>query len=90
MRYLMVTYFRKPGGQIDEQIGFSKTLKTADLQTCNVIMDYKDQKIVKCVIEGKIHPTDFSKLNDYYIQIYPSLIQQLIKVQDAERMDKEK
>lgn len=81
MRYFLVTFFRKPGGAIDEQAGFSKNIKPADLQTCNIIMDYKEQKVIKCVIEGKIHPTDFDKLHEYYMQVYPTLIEQLKKIQ---------
>lgn len=84
MRYLLVTFSRKPGGQIDEQVGFSKTVKPFDLQTCNVILDYKERKVNKCVIEGKVLPTDFDKMNDYYKQVYPELIEQMEKIQRAE------
>ena len=84
MRYLLITYLRQPGGQIDEQVAFSKNLKPRDLQTCNVIMDYKTRKVNKCIIESKVVPTDFEKLHDYYKEVYPSLIEQLEKVQLAE------
>lgn len=82
MRYLLITYVRKPGGQIDEQMIFSKTIKTNDLQICNVIMDYKEEKIIKCVIESNIVPTSFEKLNEYYEKIYPNVIEQLILAQN--------
>jgi hypothetical protein len=68
---------RKSGGQIDEQVGFSKKVRDKDLETCNVIVDYKDQKVVKCIIEGKRVETTFDLLNDYYKKIYPELITQL-------------
>lgn len=84
MRYFLVQYLRKPNGQIDEQVSFSKKIKTNDLQTINVIMDYKTQKIVKCVIEGKVVPTSFEKMHEYYKEVYPSLIEQLEKVQASE------
>ena len=84
MRYLLITYLRQPGGQIDEQVGFSKNLKARDLQSCNVIIDYRERKVQKCVIEGKIVPTTFESLNDYYKDVYPSLIEQLEKVQSTE------
>ncbi len=77
MRYLLITYMRKSGGQIDEQVGFSKKVRDKDLETCNVIVDYKDQKVVKCIIEGKRVETTFDLLNDYYKKIYPELITQL-------------
>jgi hypothetical protein len=77
MRYLLITYVRKPGGQIDEQVAFSKSTKTIDLQMCNVIMDYKEEKVMKCVIEGKMVPTSFENLNEYYKKVYPNVIEQL-------------
>lgn len=81
MRYLLVTFYRKPGGQIDEQVGFSKRLKAADQQTCNIIIDYKDRKVLKCFIEGKVVPTSFESMNSYYKQIYPDLIRDLEQMQ---------
>lgn len=79
MRYLLIQYLRKPGGQIDEQVTVSKKLKTTDLQTCNVIMDYGNKKIEKCIIEGKKVDTDWERLNEYYKNVYPALIDQLEK-----------
>jgi hypothetical protein len=79
MRYLLITYVRKPNGQIDEMVTVSKRLKQADIQTCNVILDYSKRKIDKCVIEGKVLDTDWDRMNEYYNKIYPSLIGQLEK-----------
>ena len=84
MRYFLAQYARQANGQIDEQVSFAKKVKTSDLQTMNVILDYKAQKVVKCVIEGKVVPTSFEKMNEYYKEVYPSLIEQLEKVQQAE------
>ena len=70
---------RKPGGQIDEQVAVGRKIKPADLQTCNVIIDYADKKVVKCVIEGKVMDTDFERMDTYYKQVYPNLIGQLEK-----------
>ena len=77
MRYLLITFVRKPGGQIDEMITMSKRVKPADLQTCNIIMDYAEKKMVKCVIEGKALDQDWDRTNEYYRPIYPNLIAQL-------------
>ena len=79
MRYLLITFMRKPGGQIDEMVAVSKKVKTSDLQTCNVIIDYADKKVLKCVIEGKVVDTDFERMDAYYKQVYPNLISQLEK-----------
>ena len=80
MRYLTVTFFRKPNNQIDEQVGFSKRVRDIDMQMCNIILDYQDQKVIKCVVEGKVLPTDFDRMNNYYKEIYPDLVSQLEKV----------
>ena len=77
-------YARQPNGQINEQVSYSKRIKENDLQTMNVIIDYKTQKVVKCVIEGNVVPTTFEQMNEYYKEVYPSLITQLEKVQQAE------
>ena len=79
MRYLLITYMRKPGGQIDEQVTVSKKVKISDIQTCSVIIDYQKQKVDKCVIEGKVVDTDFERMTEYYKKVYPTLIDQLEK-----------
>ena len=77
MRYLLITFFRKPGGQIDEHAEISKKVKDTDFQTCNLIMDYAERKLVKCVIEGERRDLDFDKLDEYYHRHHPSFITQL-------------
>ena len=79
MRYLMITFLRKPGGQIDEQVQLSKRIRTSDTQTCNVIIDFATKKVEKCVIEGKVVDTNFEKMVEYYRKIYPTIIEQLEK-----------
>ena len=79
MRYLLIVFVRKPNGQIDEQVSISKRLRTSDLQTCNVILDYAKKKVQKCVIEGQVVDTGWDKLNEYYKRVYPTLIDQLEK-----------
>lgn len=77
MRYLLITFFRKPGGQIDEQVQVSKRVRNSDNQMCNVILDFLEKKVEKCVIEGKIVDTDWNRMYEYYKKIYPNLIEQL-------------
>lgn len=79
MRYFMVQFMRKPGGQIDEQVTVSKRLKSSDQQTCNIIVDYKERSVVKAVIEGTVLDTDFERMDAYYRQVYPVIIGQLEK-----------
>ena len=79
MRYLLVSFFRRKGGQIDEMVKVSKRFQESDVSTSNVIIDYADKKVEKCVIEGKKVDTDFDKMNIYYKKIYPNIIDQLEK-----------
>jgi hypothetical protein len=79
MRYLLITFMRKPNGQIDEQVAVSKKVKASDFQTCNVILDYAKKKVDKCVIEGKALDRDWVQMHEYYVKIYPNLISQLEK-----------
>ena len=70
---------RKVGGQIDEMVSVSKRVRTSDMNSCNVIMDFADKKVVKAVIEGKEHDTTFDMLREYYSRVYPNLVEQLEK-----------
>lgn len=88
MRYLLVTFLRKPGGRIDEQAGFSKIIKQKDLSECNVILDYQEQKVLKCVIEGKVVPTSFESMHEYYKKVYPNMITQMEHFQMDKLKDK--
>jgi len=77
MRYMCLTFFRKPGGQIDEQLVVRKALKKSDLTSCNVILDFGTKKVEKCVIEGNKVERTFDDLANYYRKVYPSLVTQL-------------
>lgn len=75
----MITFLRKVAGQIDEAVSVSKRVRTSDTMNANIIMDFVGKKVLKCVIEGKVHDTTFEKMRDYYAKIYPQLIEQLEK-----------
>jgi len=79
VRYLLINFLRKDNGQIDEMVSVSKRVRTSDMNSQNVIMDFADQKVVKCVIEGKEHDTTFELMKQYYSRVYPTLVEQLEK-----------
>ena len=79
MRYLLIAFMRKENGQIDEMVSVSKRVRTSDTNSQNVIIDFAEQKVVKCIIEGKEHPTTFELMRDYYAKVYPTLVEQLEK-----------
>ena len=79
MRYLLLTYYRKPDGRIDESMSVSKRVKTSDLQTANVILDFKELKVVKASMSGTAVPRDWDRIVSYYHQHYASTIERLFK-----------
>jgi hypothetical protein len=79
MRYLILTYYTKPSGQIDEVMAVAKSLKARDHQTANVILDFKTLSVLKCSMSGVTVPRDFNRIVEYYHQHYESTISRLFK-----------
>jgi hypothetical protein len=79
MRYLLLTYYTKPDGKIDESMSVSKRIKTSDLQTANVILDFKKLEVVKASMSGTVVPRDWDRIVSYYHQHYASTIERLFK-----------
>ena len=79
MRYLLLTYYKKPNGQIDEVMAVAKNLKTRDHQTANVILDFQTLSVLKCSMSGVNVPRDFDRIVEYYHQHYESTISRLFK-----------
>lgn len=77
MRYLILTYYRKADGKIDESMSVSRNLKTRDIEYANVILDFKKLEVVKASMSGTQIPKDFDKIVTYYMQFYESVITRL-------------
>ena len=77
MRYLILTYYRKPDGKIDEAMTVAKNVKNRDLATANVILDFRKLEVVKCSMGGVNVPRDFDRIVQYYTQFYESTITRL-------------
>lgn len=77
MRYLLLTYFKTPSGKIDESMTVSQRLKPRDLQTANVILDFKEQKVVVASMNGQAVPKDWDRIVSYYYQFYSNIIERL-------------
>jgi hypothetical protein len=80
MRYFLVTYVLKPDGKIDEQVEISKKLKEKDITNCNIILDFKEKKVQKNVIQGNSMNLSWDALVDYYRNVYPDQIAELEKL----------
>ena len=79
MRYLILTYYQKANGQIDEVMAVAKSLKARDHQTANVILDFRTLSVLKCSMSGVTVPRDFDRIVEYYHQHYESTISRLFK-----------
>lgn len=77
MRYLTLTYVTRANGKIDEVLNVTRNIKKADLQTCNVILDFKKLSVVKCTMNGTNVPRDWDRVVGYYHQHYASTIERL-------------
>ena len=79
MRYLLITYYKKPTGQIDESTAVARNLKKRDIQTCNVILDFRTLSVVKCSMVGTVVPRDWDRIVSYYNQYYENIIERLLQ-----------
>jgi hypothetical protein len=79
MRYLLLTYYTKPSGKIDEVMTITTKIKRKDLQTTNVILDFQDQKVVLCSVSGITAKKDWDTIVSYYYQHYSATIERLFQ-----------
>lgn len=77
MKYFIVTYFKRPNGQMDETVSVSKNIKNRDIQTASVILDFKEGKVIKASLGSNSVPRDFIKIRDFYRQYYSKLMEDL-------------
>lgn len=79
MRYLLLTYITKPDGKIDEMMTIATKIKKKDWQTTNVILDFKDQKVLLCSVAGISAKKDWDTIVGYYYQHYSHTIERLFQ-----------
>jgi hypothetical protein len=79
MRYLIINYYRKPTGQMDEVVSIARRTRTRDLQSAAVILDFKTRTVVKCSMDGVVVPKDWQRIRDFYHQHYSQVIEDLEK-----------
>jgi hypothetical protein len=77
MRYLILTYYYKADGKIDETAAVSRTLKKTDIQTANVILDFQQQRVVRARVGEQAIPLDWDRIVSYYYQYYANIIERL-------------
>ena len=79
MRYLLLTYHTKPSGKIDEVMSIAKRLRTRDWQMTNVLLDFKEQKVLLCSVAGITGNKDWDTIVSYYYKHYPATIERLFQ-----------
>jgi uncharacterized protein YabN with tetrapyrrole methylase and pyrophosphatase domain len=77
MRYLILTYYTKANGQIDESMVVARNLKNRDRQEASVILDFKLQRVEKCTLNGVNVPKVWDSVVSYYYQHYANIIERL-------------
>lgn len=57
----------------------SNNIKTKDWQTANVILDFKEQKVIKASIKDTSIPKDWDRIVSYYYQFYTTIMERLFE-----------
>ena len=79
MRYLLLTYYTQASGKIDEAMVVSNRVRTKDWQTASVILDFKEQKVLKAAIRDNAIPKNWDRIVGYYYPFYPAIMERLFR-----------
>ena len=79
MRYLLLTYITRPSGKIDELMTIATKIKRKDWQTTNVILDFKEQKVLLSSVGGITANKNWDTIVSYYYQHYAATIERLFQ-----------
>ena len=77
MRYLILTYYTQANGKIDEAMTVANKIRRKDWQTANVILDFKEQKVLAARMHDTSIPKDWDRIVSYYYQFYTQIIERL-------------
>jgi hypothetical protein len=88
MRYLLLTYYTKPTGQIDEVMTVANKIKTRDWQTANVILDFKEQQVLAASVQGMTATRDWDTVVSYYYKHYAATIERMF-IENGHELSKE-
>ncbi len=74
----MLTYFYQANGKIDEGMTVATRVRTKDWQTANVILDFKEQKVLKASVRDTAIPKDWDRIVGYYYPFYTNIMERLL------------
>jgi hypothetical protein len=78
MRYLLLTYYYQANGKIDEGMTVTTRVRTKDMQTANVILDFKELKVLKASLRDTTIPKDWDRIVGYYYPFYTNIMERLL------------
>jgi len=79
MRYLMLTYYTKPDGRIDESMTIATRVRPRDWQMTNVILDFRELKVLKASLRNNNIPRDWDQIVGYYYPFYANIMERLLQ-----------
>jgi len=79
MRYLMLTYYTKPDGKIDEGMTIATRVRPKDWQMTNVILDFRELKVLKASLRNNNIPKDWDQIVGYYYPFYTNIMERLLQ-----------
>lgn len=79
MRYLILTYYTQASGKIDEAMTVANKIRRRDWQTANIILDFKEQKVLKASTKDTNIPKDWERIVGYYYQFYTTTFERLFE-----------
>ena len=79
MRYLLLTYYTQANGKIDEAMTVDNKIRRKDWQTANVILDFKEQRVLAARMHDTSIPKDWDRIVGYYYQFYTQIIERLFE-----------
>ena len=77
MRYLLLTYYTQANGKIDEAMSVSDKIRRKDWQTANIILDFKEQKVLQAYTKNNVIPKDWDRIVSYYYPFYTKIFERL-------------
>ena len=85
-RYFTITFVESANKKINEETKVLKNLKGRDLASANVILDFKNQTVLKCRIKDNL-PVAWDTVIGYYSQYYGDTFADLVRANNEEQIN---
>jgi hypothetical protein len=75
----MLTYYTQANGKIDEAMTVANKIRRKDWQTANVILDFKEQKVLAARMYDTSILKDWDRIVGYYYPFYTKIMERLFE-----------